>query len=38
MGQALEAIVIIMMVYLLLNLIIAVIMNRVNAGVIAAPR
>lgn len=38
MGQALEAIVIIMMVYLLLNLVIAVIMNRVNAKVIAAPR
>ena len=38
MGQALEAIVIIMMVYLLLNLVIAVIMNRLNASVIAAPR
>lgn len=38
MGQALEAIVIIMMVYLLLNLVIAVIMNRLNAKVIAAPR
>lgn len=38
MGQALEAIVIIMMVYLLLNLVIAVIMNCVNAKVIAAPR
>lgn len=38
MGQALEAIVIIMMVYLLLNLVIAVIMSRVNAKVIAAPR
>ena len=35
MGQALEAILIIMLVYLLLNLIIAVIMNRVNANVIA---
>lgn len=38
MGQALEAIVIIMLVYLLLNLVIAVIMNRVNAKVVAAPR
>ena len=38
MGQALEAIVIIMMVYLLLNLVIAMIMNRLNASVIAAPR
>ena len=38
MGQAMEAILIIMLVYLLLNLIIAVIMNRVNANVIAAPR
>ena len=38
MGQALEAIVIIMMVYLLLNLIIALIMNRVNTKVVSAPR
>lgn len=38
MGQALEAIVIIMLVYLLLNLIIAVIMNRVNARVVAVSR
>lgn len=38
MGQALEAIVIIMMVYLLLNLIIALIMNRVNTKVVSVPR
>lgn len=38
MGQALEAIVIIMMVYLLLNLIIALIMNRVNTNVVSVPR
>lgn len=38
MGQALEAIVIIMAVYLLLNLIIALIMNRVNSKVVSAPR
>ena len=38
MGQALEAILIIMLVYLLLNLVISVIMNRVNASLIAAPR
>lgn len=38
MGQALEAIVIIMAVYLLLNLIIALIMNRVNSKVLSAPR
>ena len=38
MGQALEAILIIMCVYLLLNLIIAVVMNRLNARVVAAPK
>lgn len=38
MGQALEAILIIMLVYLVLNLVIAVIMNRLNANLIAAPR
>jgi ABC-type amino acid transport system permease subunit len=38
MGQALEAILIIMSVYLLLNLIIAVVMNRLNARVVAAPK
>lgn len=38
MGQALEAIVMIMMVYLFLNLIIAVIMNVMNSRVIAAPK
>ena len=35
MGQALEAIVIIMSVYLLLNLLIAVIMSRINSRVTA---
>ena len=38
MGQALEAILMIMMVYLFLNLIIAVIMNAMNSRVIAAPK
>lgn len=38
MGQALEAIVMIMVVYLFLNLIIAVIMNAMNSRVIAAPK
>ena len=38
MGQALEAIMIIMLVYLMLNLIIALVMARVNASVVAAPR
>lgn len=38
MGQALEAILMIMMVYLFLNLIIAVIMNAINSRVIAAPK
>lgn len=38
MGQALEAIMIIMLVYLMLNLIIALVMGRVNASVVAAPR
>ena len=37
-GQALEAIVIIMAVYLVLNLIISVLMNGVNARVMRAPR
>lgn len=38
MGQALEAIVLIMAVYLFLNLIIAVVMNALNARVTAAPK
>lgn len=38
MGQALEAIMIIMLVYLMLNLIVALVMAKVNAGVVAAPR
>lgn len=38
MGQALEAIVLIMVVYLFLNLIIAVVMNALNARVTAAPK
>lgn len=38
MGQALEAIVLIMAVYLFLNLIIAVVMNALNACVTAAPK
>ncbi len=38
MGQALEAILIIMSVYLLLNLIIAIVMNHLNARVVAAPK
>lgn len=37
MGQALEAILIIMSVYLLLNLLIALVMNKVNAQVMTAP-
>ena len=37
-GQALEVIVIIMAVYLSLNLVVAVIMNAVNARVTRAPR
>ena len=38
MGQALEAIVLIMAVYLFLNLIIAVVMNALNARVTEAPK
>jgi len=37
-GQALEVIVIIMAVYLSLNLVVAVIMNTINARVTRAPR
>jgi general L-amino acid transport system permease protein len=37
-GQALEVIVIIMAVYLTLNLVVAVIMNAINARVTRAPR
>ena len=38
MGQALEAILLIMSVYLFLNLVIAVVMNKVNARVVSAPQ